>query len=95
MRNAHVGSTLESFLHEDGNFVGATRKARAAVKRYSNGLTADDSRERLRGRRFGERRGSLRLMARSEGYVMVRRKGCAPVLMTEAAWLALPTSDQK
>lgn len=34
--------------------------------------------------------GPVRLMARSGGYVMVRRPGCAPFVMTEKEWAALP-----
>jgi hypothetical protein len=30
--------------------------------------------------------GEFRLMARAEGYVMFRRKGCAAHVMTEAEW---------
>jgi hypothetical protein len=35
--------------------------------------------------------GKLRMMASSEGYVMVRRSGCAPFVMDAKTWLALPT----
>jgi hypothetical protein len=31
------------------------------------------------------------MMASSEGYVMVRRSGCAPFVMDAKTWLALPT----
>lgn len=31
-----------------------------------------------------------REMARAEGYVMARRKGCAPYIITTKAWDALP-----
>jgi len=32
----------------------------------------------------------IRLMALAEGYVMVRYEGCAPFIMTEKDWAALP-----
>lgn len=34
--------------------------------------------------------GPLRLMAEAEGYVMVRRPGCMPFLMSADKWRALP-----
>ena len=33
--------------------------------------------------------GSFRLMAVSEGYVMARRKGCTPVVMTIDEWVEI------
>lgn len=35
--------------------------------------------------------GPLRIMASAEKYVMVRRPGCIPFVMTLAKWDALPT----
>lgn len=32
----------------------------------------------------------VRLMARSAGYLMVRRPGCIPFVMTEEQWAKLP-----
>ncbi len=34
--------------------------------------------------------GKLRMIASAEGYVMVRRSGCAPFIMDGKAWIALP-----
>ena len=34
--------------------------------------------------------GSIRKMASADGYVMVRRPGCTPFIMSEQAWLSLP-----
>jgi len=38
------------------------------------------------------REGVLRLMARADGYVMCRRPGCVPFIMTERQWNELPAS---
>jgi hypothetical protein len=35
--------------------------------------------------------GKLRMIASSEGYVMVRRSGARPFVMDGKAWLALPS----
>lgn len=34
-----------------------------------------------------------REMARAEGYVMARRKGCAPYIVPARVWDALPEAD--
>lgn len=39
-------------------------------------------------------RGPLRLMAKAEGYVMVRRPGCVPFVLQESDWLALPATEK-
>lgn len=33
-----------------------------------------------------DRHGRIRLVARAEGYVMARRPGCAPFVLTERKW---------
>lgn len=33
--------------------------------------------------------GPLRILARAEGYVMVRRPGCVPFVITETSWNAM------
>jgi hypothetical protein len=35
----------------------------------------------------------LRLMARASGYVMVRRSGAKPFVLSEKDWLALPVAS--
>jgi hypothetical protein len=37
--------------------------------------------------------GRVRLMARSGGYVMVRRPRCSPFVLSEKEWAQMPTFD--
>lgn len=39
--------------------------------------------------------GMVRLMARSGGYVMVRRPRCAPFVLTEKEWAAMPLFEEQ
>lgn len=59
--------------------------------RYMSDLEKDE--RRLRSRpdyKHAERRhdqyGEMRLMSEAEGFVMVRRKGCAPFVITRVEW---------
>jgi hypothetical protein len=38
--------------------------------------------------------GPIRLMAEADGYVMVRRPGCLPFVLSAANWLALPLTTE-
>lgn len=38
--------------------------------------------------------GIVRLMARSGGYVMVRRPRCSPFVLTEKEWAAMPLFEK-
>jgi len=42
-----------------------------------------------------DRYGPFRLMAYAEGYVMARRKGCAPFVCPLAEWVALHNDKQQ
>lgn len=37
--------------------------------------------------------GPVKLMARADGYVMVRRAGCMPFVLSEGEWSALPRME--
>lgn len=45
-------------------------------------------------RRLDPEGGRLRFMARSGGYVMVRRPRCHPFVLTEKEWGALPLYEE-
>ena len=40
------------------------------------------------------KRARIRLMARSGGYVMVRKAACVPFVLTEKEWAKLPLFDE-
>jgi uncharacterized Fe-S cluster-containing radical SAM superfamily protein len=59
----------------------------------NNSPTERGVRPPIRWRKTIEGFERLRLMARAEGYVMVRYKGCAPFIMREKDWIALPVAE--
>ncbi len=48
----------------------------------------------VKGEQRIERGYPSKFMARADGYVMVRRKGCLPYVMSEKDWLALPAAQK-